>query len=483
MAGLFDNLFGAPGGMYADMLSPEQQAAIRKQSMMQMAAKLLEGSGPSPVRRTLGQNLGSALSAGAEAVQSGQTNAVQQMLLKQKLDEAKLTAKQREDFSALMSGLGTDAPLQPSAPLTASQALLAPAGGRTGPTPQNAAMIGQQMPAQTAGASSPAMPASSLAAQQSVFQMLSPQQRQLIAAQGPVEGSKTLLNMTQEAMKFGEAKPMVMDGKTVMVETNPFGQRRVVQGVQPYEALPTDIRGTEYIYGQPLAGTGQAGMTRVGQYGTATKPPSNVVLPPGPNQFVGAAGGVASARLEAGLNAAQAANNTLQNIDIIMPALDTAVLGPAADYRTTMLRVGQQLGIAGADADKTLADTRQVVQGLARSELDAAAGMRGQGQITESERALLRRTAAGDQNMTAAEIRTSMAAMQKLANQRLASYQELLKTSETIPGFQQIAPMFQLTPYQSQFNLGGNLRSGANQGLGNAVQQEIDRRRGSGGAR
>jgi hypothetical protein len=85
--------------------------------------------------------------------------------------------------------------------------------------------------------------------------------------------------------------------------------------------------------------------------------------------------------------------------------------------------------------------------------------------------------------MTAAEIRTSMAAMQKLANQRLASYQELLKTSETIPGFQQIAPMFQLTPYQSQFNLGGNLRSGANQGLGNAVQQEIDRRRGSGGAR
>jgi hypothetical protein len=46
MAGLFDNLFGAPGGMYADMLSPEQQAQIRRQSMMQMAAKLLEGSGP-----------------------------------------------------------------------------------------------------------------------------------------------------------------------------------------------------------------------------------------------------------------------------------------------------------------------------------------------------------------------------------------------------------------------------------------------------
>jgi hypothetical protein len=281
MAGLFDNLFGSAGGMYADMLSPEQQAAIRKQSMMQVAAKLLQSSGPSPVRQSFGQIAGGALAAGADAVQAGQTNAVQQMLLKQKLDEAKLTAKQREDFNALMSGLGTDATTQPAAPLTPSQALLAPAGGRTGPTPQNAAMIGQQMPAPATGS----MPASSPAAQQSVFQMLSPQQRQLIAAQGPVEGSKTLLNMTQEAMKFGEAKPMSLNGQTVMVETNPFGQRRVVQGAQPYEALPTDIRGTEYVYGQPLAGTGSAGMARLGQYGTATKPPSIVDMTGGQKGF------------------------------------------------------------------------------------------------------------------------------------------------------------------------------------------------------
>jgi hypothetical protein len=467
--------------MYADMLSPEQQAQIRRQSMMQMAAKLLESSGPSPVRRSLGQTIGGALSSGAEAMQSGQTNAVQQMLLRQKLDEAKMTAKQREDFAAMLAGLGTDAPLQPAAPLTPSQALLAPAGGRTGPTPQNAAMIGQPAPAPVdpmAGASASSMPASSPAAQQSVFQMLSPQQRQLIAAQGPVEGSKTLLNMTQEAMKFGAPTAESRGGRAVLVSRNPFGQERIVEGSQPYEALPADIRGTEYVYGQPLAGTGSAGMARLGSYGTATKPPSNVVLPPGPNQFVGAAGGVASARLEAGLNAAEAANSTLRNIDLITPALDTAVLGPAADYRTTMLRVGQQLGIAGTDANQVLADTRQVVQGLARSELDAAAGMKGQGQITESERALLRRTAAGDQTMTAEEIRTSMAAMQKLANQRLSSYQELLQTSQNIPGFQAIAPMFQIQPYQSQFDLGSSLRTGTNQGLGDAVQRELQRRGG-----
>jgi hypothetical protein len=224
-------------------------------------------------------------------------------------------------------------------------------------------------------------------------------------------------------------------------------------------------------------------MARLGQYGTATKPPSNVVLPPGPNQFVTGAGGLATDRLKAGLGAAEAANNTLRNIDMIVPALDTAVLGPAADYRTTMLRVGQQMGLTGADAEQTLASTRQVVQGLARAELDAASGMKGQGEISQSERALIGRTAAGDQSMTSGELRTAMAAMQKLANQRLKSYQGLMQTAETVPGFQPISSMLQVQPYQSQFDLSGNLRSGTSQGLGNAVQQELDRRRATGGAR
>ena len=288
MAGPFDNFFsggGAAAGnmfggnMFGDLLTPEQLAAVRRQSMMQVAAKLLESSGPSTTRRTLGQTLGGALSAGAEAMQSGQTNAVQQMLLKQKLDEAKLTAKQREDFNALMSGLGTDPTTQPAAPLTPSQALLAPAGGRTGPTPQNAAMIGQQMPAPMAGSTSPSMPASSPAAQQSVFQMLSPQQRQLIAAQGPVEGSKTLLNMTQEAMKFGAPTAESRGGRAVLVSRNSFGQERIVEGSQPYEAQSPDIRAVEYISGRPLAGTGTEGISQVGQYRQQIAPRTNVTVP------------------------------------------------------------------------------------------------------------------------------------------------------------------------------------------------------------
>jgi hypothetical protein len=83
--------------------------------------------------------------------------------------------------------------------------------------------------------------------------------------------------------------------------------------------------------------------------------------------------------------------------------------------------------------------------------------------------------------MTAAEIRTSMAAMQKLARQRIQSQQSLLKTAQGIEGFGQIAPMFNVEPYTPQFNLESSLNMGG--GLGNAVQQEIDRRRATGGAR
>lgn len=143
MAGLFDNLFGggAAGSMYGDMLSPEQQAAVRRQSMLQMAAKLLESSGPSTTRRSIGQTLGGALSAGAEAMQSGQTNAVQQMLMRQKLDEAKMQKDQAARISEIF-GAGQPAPT----PLTGVDAINAPAGGAVGPTMGRAAAIGT-MPA------------------------------------------------------------------------------------------------------------------------------------------------------------------------------------------------------------------------------------------------------------------------------------------------------------------------------------------------
>jgi hypothetical protein len=171
---------------------------------------------------------------------------------------------------------------------------------------------------------------------------------------------------------------------------------------------------------------------------------------------------------------ARAANSTLANIDRILPALDTAITGPAADFRTTLLRVGKQLNVAGADADQILKNTATVVQGLAQQELDAASQMRGQGTLTDAERAILRRAAGGDQSLTAGELRVGLLAAQRSARARAESHGQLLSTAvRTIPSLAQIAPMYEVPVYGAP----------AANPLQDAVQQEIDRRRSQGGRR
>ena len=253
MAGPFDKFFGGGGNMfggnslYADMLTPEQLAAVRQQSMMQVAAKLLESSGPSTTRRSLGQTLGGALSAGAEAMQTGQANAVQQMLLKQKLDEAKLTAKQRDDFNAMLTGAAA-----PRTPLTAQQALLAAptAAGRTGPTPERAAMI---------GTTPQAMPTASGAPQtmQEFLQTQPPAYLQSLQGMPMADAMKSVQERMNQSMKFGKPEFYLQDGKLVAKQFNELGQEKIVPGLAPRDTPPSAIAEYEYAVNQGFQGSFQ----------------------------------------------------------------------------------------------------------------------------------------------------------------------------------------------------------------------------------
>jgi hypothetical protein len=131
----------------------------------------------------------------------------------------------------------------------------------------------------------------------------------------------------------------------------------------------------------------------------------------------------------------------------ILPALDKAIVGPAADYRTAMLRIGQQLGVAGADASQILSNTQVVVQGLAQQELDAASQMRGQGGITGPERDLLRRAASGDQTLSASEIQTALRTAEKVARARIALQEDYVGRASKLPGFAPFAPMYQVPSF------------------------------------
>ena len=446
--GLLGNLFGGDGDSELEkLLTTKQKEQLGLQSTMAAAAALLQASGRSPQRIGLGQALGSALQAGQGAYEKGMTGAFGNLVTAAKLKEMQREANRQTAFTNLFSN-ATPTGLTPA---QASLAAPVETAGRVGPTPDRAALMSAAPAPQQGGP----------------FSFLSQTQRALLSGMKPEQGLPEILKMSQAAEEYGPPTPVVMNGKTVMVQYNKQGQPRIAQGVMPYEAQSPDIRAVEYIGGQTLAGTGPTGIGQVGEYRKQIAPTTkvDVKLPPGQSQFVAGAGTETIKVLGELTQGARSANDTLINVEKMLPALDKAILGPAADYRTTMLRVGQQLNVAGADANEQLANTRIVVQGLAQQELDAAAQMRGQGSLTEGERGILRRAAAGDQTLSAAEIRQALASAQKTARYRLATQEDYLKRAMKIPGFEQFAPMYQVTPYSGGGGGGNPLEDAINRSL------------------
>jgi hypothetical protein len=447
--GLLGNLFGGGGSdsELEKLLTAKQKEQLGFQSTMAAAAALLKASGRSPQRIGLGQALGSALEAGQGAYEKGTAGAFQNLLLGAKLKGIQEETAGNEAYRKLFAG--------PSeTPLTSTQAaLMAPvsAAGPVGPTIARA-QLAAQMPAPTAAPG--------------IIGSLNPEMRQILGGMTRKEGQPELLKIGMAQTEFGKPEPIVLNGKTVMVQYNKLGQSRIAEGTAPYEPLPTDVRAPEYLIGRSLAGTGQEGTNIVSKYRQDIAPKTNLeVKMPGNQQFLAGVGGDVSKTLNELTMGARSANETLINIDRILPALDKAIVGPGADYRTAMLRIGQQLNVAGANANEQLANTRVVLQGLAQQELDAAGQMRGQGSIIGSERELLKRAASGDQTLSAAEITTALNTAQKVARYRLKLQEDYLQSASKLPGFEQFAPMYKVTPYS-----GG---SGGGNPLLNAIDQQL----------
>lgn len=456
--GLLGNLFGGGGDSELEkLLTAKQKEQLGLQSTLSAAAALLQASGRSPQRIGLGQALGSALQAGQGAYEKGLTGAFSNLVTAAKLKEMQQEAAANEAYRKQFTG-------DQVTPLTSAQAALAApvsVAGPAGPTIARA-QLAEQMPAPTAAAGS-------------IVGSLNPEMRRILSGMTRKEGQPELLKIGMAQTEFGKPEPMMVNGQVKMMQFNKLGQSREYTGATPYEAQSPDIRAVEYISGNSLAGTGQKGIGAVGQYRQQIAPKTNVdVKLPGNQQLLAGVGTDISATLKEMTAGARSANQTLANIDRMLPALDKAIVGPGADYRTAMLRIGQQLNVAGADANEQLANTRVVVQGLAQQELDAAAQMRGQGGLTEGERGILRRAAAGDQTLSAAEIKQALSTAQKTAKYRLAEQEDYLKRVSKLPGFDQFAPLYQVTPY------------GGGGGGGNPLLDAIDRQlqlRSSGGPR
>jgi hypothetical protein len=380
-----------------EYMTPEQKAQLQNQGAMAAAMQLLAASGPSRTPVGLGQALGQAYGAGQQGYTAAQQNLLQSMSMKQKMDEAKAAKGMQANVSTFL-------------------AQKAPEG----------------------------VDAKEFKAQQ--YMKLA----DLYAATNPDQANK-FFDMAQKLMPAKESTPD--DIKKLQALNLPVTMENLQSLKQ--EATPAEVRLLQAT-NTPVT---LENVMKIRQSGAAGG--TNVSVNTGDKTRAVEINKDIVAQMGTMTEQARSANETLMNVDRILPALSGAITGPLADYRTTLTRVGQQFGIVGKDANEVLAKTQTLVQGLAQQELTAAGQMKGQGAITEPERALLRRAAVGDQNMSAAELQTALQTAQKVAQYRIGQHQQYLNKFSALPGAEQYVPFYSVTPYQAT-------------GGGNAMQSAID---------
>lgn len=197
---------------------------------------------------------------------------------------------------------------------------------------------------------------------------------------------------------------------------------------------PSAVREYEYARSQGYAGSFQQFQTDMKRAG-ATNVNVNTE-----KSFLNSMAGDLGKEVVNARGQAQAAASTVRTANNLLETLDSGkvMAGPATPVARYMLQLGEVFGVTGKDATERLANTRKAMQSLAQLELDAAQQMKGQGQITESERAILRKAASGDvDTMTTTELRTLAGSLDKIGRAKIQSFQQqaqpLLKNPNAAP--------------------------------------------------
>jgi len=217
MATGFDlaSFFGGGGDSEIEkLLSPKQKSQLTMQATLAAAAQLLQAGGRSSQRIGLGQALGSALQAGQGAYERGTTSAVQNLLLGQKMQEA----KRAQDLQAQVAGVLTKLPTVLSPEM---QALAAP-GMQVGPTVARAELA----------ASIPQPSANEIKAGQ--YQQIA----DIYAAQGKSEDAKRYQDIAEKLNPRAEITGQPFEvtdakGNPILVQQYKDGTVKTMQGFGP----------------------------------------------------------------------------------------------------------------------------------------------------------------------------------------------------------------------------------------------------------
>jgi len=213
--GLLGNAFGANSGSELEkLLTAQQRQNLGTQSALSAAAALLQAGGRGPQRISLGQALGSALQAGQQGYQQARAASLQDLLLGQKLAEAKGAQELQTQLGSIFT--------KPTTALTPEQQALAAPGMQAGPTVARAELA----------ANIPQPSAAEMKAAQ--YQ----QAADLLASRGKSEEAKRYQDMARELNPRAEVvgQPFEVtdaNGKPIMVQQFKSGEIKTMAGFGP----------------------------------------------------------------------------------------------------------------------------------------------------------------------------------------------------------------------------------------------------------
>jgi hypothetical protein len=216
LGGLFGgSMGGTPSGLDA-LLSDEQRKLLGRNAAMSAAAALLQASGRSATPISMGQALGSALMAGQQGYQQARAGSLQDILLEQKLKEAKAAQDLQNKVAGVLSGKTGQTPLTPE-----QQALAAP-GMQVGPTVARAEL-----------ASNIPQPSASEAKANQYLQIAD-----IYAAQGKSEDAKRYQEMADRLNPRAEITGQPFEvtdtkGNPILVQQYKDGTVKTMQGYGP----------------------------------------------------------------------------------------------------------------------------------------------------------------------------------------------------------------------------------------------------------
>jgi hypothetical protein len=210
------NMFGGggvPTGLDA-LLTEDQRKLLGRNAALSAAGALLQASGRSAVPISMGQALGSALQAGQQGYQQARTSSFQDLLLGQKLQEAKAAQELQTQLGSIFT--------KPTTPLSPEQQALAMPGMQVGPTMARAELAANIQPPSDAEIK---------AAQ---YQRAA----DLLASRGRGEEAKRYQDMARDlnprAKVVGQPFEVTdTTGKPIMVQQFESGDIRTMQGFGP----------------------------------------------------------------------------------------------------------------------------------------------------------------------------------------------------------------------------------------------------------